>query len=90
MLRQMVHIVTIHSPTAPLFQFRNLIVSRQDTLDGGSGLSQGRYLHKEQHKHRINAHRHPFPNVIRTDILSVRADEDGSCLRPRGHCDRYT
>jgi hypothetical protein len=25
----------------------------------GIGLSQGRYLHIEQYKHRINAHRHP-------------------------------
>jgi hypothetical protein len=28
-------------------------------LGRGISLSQGRYLHTEQHKHRINAHRHP-------------------------------
>jgi hypothetical protein len=33
--------------------------------------------------HRINAH-----SWVRTHIPSVRAGEDGSCLRPRGHCDR--
>jgi hypothetical protein len=27
---------------------------------------------------------------IRTHDLSVRAGEDGSCLRPRRHCDRLT
>jgi hypothetical protein len=28
-------------------------------LGRGISLSQGRYLHTEQHKHRINVHRHP-------------------------------
>jgi hypothetical protein len=28
-------------------------------LGRGFGPSQGRYLHTGQHKHRINAHRHP-------------------------------
>jgi hypothetical protein len=27
-------------------------------------------------------------SVIRTQDSGVRAAEDGSCLRPRGHCDR--
>jgi hypothetical protein len=53
--------------------------------------SQGRYLHTEQHKHRINA----YTNIhtlsgIRTHDPSVRANEDSSCLRPRGHCDRLS
>jgi hypothetical protein len=30
------------------------------------------------------------PIGIRTHDPSVRAGEDGSCLRPRGHCDRQT
>jgi hypothetical protein len=34
--------------------------------------------------HRINAH-----SRIRTHDPSVRASEDSSCLRPRGHCDRH-
>jgi hypothetical protein len=29
------------------------------TLGRGISLSQGRYLHTEQHEHRINTHRHP-------------------------------
>jgi hypothetical protein len=52
-------------------------------------LSQGRNLHMGQHKHRINAHTdiHAL-SEIRTQDPSVRANEDSSCLRPRGHCDR--
>jgi hypothetical protein len=52
--------------------------------------SQGRYLHTGQHKHRINAHTdiHALSG-IRTYDPSVRASEDGSCLTPRGHCDRH-
>jgi hypothetical protein len=51
--------------------------------------SQGRYLHTEQHKHRINTHTdiHAL-SWIRTHDSSVRASEDRSCLRPRGHCNR--
>jgi hypothetical protein len=49
--------------------------------------SQGRYLHTEQHKHRIRAHRYPCLEWIRTYYPSVRAGEDSSCLRPRGLCD---
>jgi hypothetical protein len=51
--------------------------------------SQGRYLHTEQHKHRINTDIHALSG-IRTHDPSVRASEDGSCLRPRGYCDRLT
>jgi hypothetical protein len=46
--------------------------------------SQGRYLHTEQHKHRINADFHALSG-IRTHDPSVRATEDGSCLIPRAH-----
>jgi hypothetical protein len=53
--------------------------------------SQGLYPHTGQHKHRINAHTdiHALSG-IRTHDLSVRASEDSSRLRPRGHRDRYT
>jgi hypothetical protein len=54
----------------------------------GIGPLQGLYLHTEQHKHRINAHRHHYLKWIRTQDLSVREAKDGSCFRPRGHCDR--
>jgi hypothetical protein len=51
--------------------------------------SQGRYLHTGQHKRRINAQTdiHALSG-IRTHDPSVRANEDSSCLRPRGPCDR--
>jgi hypothetical protein len=51
---------------------------------------QGRYLHTGQHKHIINAHTdiHALSG-IRTHELSVRASEESSCLRQRGHCDRH-
>jgi hypothetical protein len=50
--------------------------------------SYGRYLHTEQHKHRINAHTDIHALIwIRTHDPSVRASEDSSYLRPRGHCD---
>jgi hypothetical protein len=50
--------------------------------------SLGLYLHIRQHKHRINAHTdiHALSG-IRTHDHSVRASEDSSCLRPRGHRD---
>jgi hypothetical protein len=49
--------------------------------------SQGRYLHKGQHKHRINAHTNIHAlSGIRTHDPSV----DSSCLRPRGHCERWS
>jgi hypothetical protein len=52
--------------------------------------SQGRCLHTEQHKHRINAHTDIHASSgIRTHDPSVRANEDSSCLRPRGHGDRH-
>jgi hypothetical protein len=54
-------------------------------LGRGISLPQGRYLHTEQHKHRINAQ----TSMPRTDDPTVRAGEGSSCLRPRGHCDRH-
>jgi hypothetical protein len=38
--------------------------------------------------HRIKAHRHPCLEWDSNPRPSVQADEDGSCLRPRGQCDR--
>jgi hypothetical protein len=56
--------------------------------------SHGVYLNTGQHRHRISAYTHTHtPNIhassgIRTHDPSVRANEDSSCLRPRGYCDR--
>jgi hypothetical protein len=65
--------------TVDLGRFFSLLIYTQSVGFLGRGISpsQGRYLHAEQHKHRINGH---SPSVL--------AGQDGSCLRPRGHCDR--
>jgi hypothetical protein len=47
-------------------------------LGRGIGPLQGRYLHTDIHA----------SSGIQTHDPSVREGEDGSCLRPRGHCDR--
>jgi hypothetical protein len=52
--------------------------------------SQGRYLQTGQLKQNKRIYTTNFHALseIRTHNPSVRADEDGSCLRPHGHCDR--
>jgi hypothetical protein len=52
--------------------------------------SQGLYLNTGQHKHRTNAYTgiHALSG-IRTHDPSVRASEDSSFRRPRGHCDQH-
>jgi hypothetical protein len=53
--------------------------------------SHVRCLHTEQHKHRINAHTDMHAlSGISTHDPSVRASEDSSCLRSRGHRDRQS
>jgi hypothetical protein len=77
---------------APLFSFliiRVYTVGSVRLLGRKIRPSQGLCLHTEQHKHRINAHNiniHALSG-IGTHDSSVRASEDSSCLRPRGHCD---
>jgi hypothetical protein len=43
----------------PLFQFLSLFTQSTGLLGRGISQSQGRYLHTDQHKHRIIVHRHP-------------------------------
>jgi hypothetical protein len=61
-------------------------------LGRGISPSQGRYLHTEQHKHRINAHNTDIHALsgIRTNDPSVRESEDSSCFRTLGHYDQRT
>jgi hypothetical protein len=50
----------LYSPCGPWLLFHFLICTVSVGLLGwGISLSQGHYLHAEQCKHRINAHRHP-------------------------------
>jgi hypothetical protein len=60
-------------------------------LGRGISMSQGLYLHTEQHKHRINTHNTDIHALsgIRTHDPNVRASEDSSCFRPRGHCEGH-
>jgi hypothetical protein len=71
----------------PLLLFRNPFVTQTvGLLARGISPSQGRYLHRRQHKHRINAHTDIHASSgIRTHDPSVRVSEDSSYLRPRGH-----
>jgi hypothetical protein len=75
-------------PWSP-FQFLNLYIVGSTPWMGISQ-SQGRCLRTEHHEHRINAHTdiQAFSG-IRTQDPSVRAGEDGSCIRRRGHRDRH-
>jgi hypothetical protein len=73
----------------PLFQFGYLFLHRwQNSLDGRSARRKAA-TYTGQHKDRINAHTdiHVLSG-IRTHDPSVRASEDSSCLRSRGHCAR--
>jgi hypothetical protein len=52
--------------------------------------SQGRYLRTEQHKHTITGATDIHASSgIRTHDPNVRAIDDSSCLRLRGHCNRF-
>jgi hypothetical protein len=64
-------------------QFLNLRQS-VELLRRGFSPSQGRYLTQTQNKRTQTSH---ALNEIRTHDPSVRASEDVSCLRPRGHFD---
>jgi hypothetical protein len=91
------HNISIYCSTAHgnLGRFFSFLIYTESVglLGRGISPSQGRYAHTEQHKHRIN--------TINTDIQalsgfrihdpSVRAGDDGSCLRlrPSGQCDRH-
>jgi hypothetical protein len=67
-----------------------LILYTVGFLGWGISPSQGRNLHTEDHKHRINEHNTDIHALsgIRTQGPSVRGSEDRSCLRPRSHCNR--
>jgi hypothetical protein len=74
----------LYSPCLPwpLFQFRNLYTVGRTPWTGDQSIG-GRFVHTEQHKHRINAHRRPcleWDSDLRSQYSSGR--------RPRGQCDR--
>jgi hypothetical protein len=78
-----------HSGSRPLIQFRNHFSQTVGPLGRVISPSEGRYIRKGQHKHRINtytANIHVLSG-IQTHDPSVRASEDSSCLRPCGCCE---
>jgi hypothetical protein len=82
-----IHQWLYNSLLGPGLFFSSVIISTQTVGLRGRGIcpSQGRYLHIEQHKHRINSHTDiDALSAIRTHYPSVQASEDNSCLRPRG------
>jgi hypothetical protein len=82
--------LSIYDSTAlvDLGRFFNLLIYTQ-SIGWGISSSQGRYLHTGQHKQRKNTQTDIHASSgIRNHDPSVRAGEDNSYLRPRGHCDR--
>jgi hypothetical protein len=69
-----------------LDRFSSFLIHTQTVGPLGWGISpsQGRYLHIEQHKHRMNAHRQPSDNHasrgIRTLDPSVRVGKDAATV----------
>jgi hypothetical protein len=89
------YILSVYGPTALCWALAAFSVSwfyTQSVWLLGRGISpaQGHYLQTRQHKHRINAHTDiHVSSGIRTHDPSVWAEDNSSCLRPRGHCDRH-
>jgi hypothetical protein len=66
--------------TLAAFQFLNLLTKSIALLGLGIILSQGRYLHPEQLKHRINAHRHPCLEWDSNSPSQCLSGRSRSCL----------
>jgi hypothetical protein len=78
----------LYSPCGnwPLFQFLNLYAVGRIPWTGYQPVARLLPTHRTiQTQNHIDIHP---SSGIRTHDPSVRADEDGSCLRPRSHCDR--
>jgi hypothetical protein len=79
----------LYSPLLDLGCLFSFVIYTQSVGLLGQGMSPslGRYLHTEQHKHRINTHTDIHASGgIRTHNPSVLVSEDSSCLRPCDHC----
>jgi peptide methionine sulfoxide reductase MsrA len=72
----------------PLFQLLDPIHTRKDSLDRGSAHRKAStYTQNNTNTERTHTDIHDL-SEIQTHDPSVRASEDSSCLRLRGHCDR--
>jgi hypothetical protein len=80
-LNQLLLLLWFYSPLLDLGCFFSFLIHIQSVglLGRGISPSQGRYLHIDIYA----------SSGTPTHDPNVRADEDSSCLRPRGHCDRH-
>jgi hypothetical protein len=70
-----------------LLQFLGSFTDLVGLLGEGISPAQGLYLHRTT-QHRNTQTNNHAPSRIRTCDPNVRAAEDSTCLRPRGHWDR--
>jgi hypothetical protein len=75
-----------HCGSWPFFQF--LKIYTVGLLGRGISPSQGHYLHTEQHKHRINAHRHPCLGWNSNPRSQCSSGRRRLVPGPRVQCDR--
>jgi hypothetical protein len=72
----------------PLFSFLILYTVGRTPWTGDQSVARPLPTHRETQTESKHTDIH-VSSVIRTHDLRIRAGEVGSCLRPRGHCDRY-
>jgi hypothetical protein len=74
-----------------LVAFFSFLIHTQSVglLGRGMSPSQGRYLYRATQTQNINHTDVHVSSGIWTHDPSLRAGEDGSCLRPRSHCDGH-
>jgi hypothetical protein len=73
----------------PLFQFLDPIYRVSGTpWTGDQPVARPLPTHRTTQTQNNNRDIHAFSGILTYDP-SVRATEDSSCLRPRGHCDRH-
>jgi hypothetical protein len=73
----------------PLFQFLNLYTVGRTPWTGDQPVARPLPTHRTTQTEQTHTDIHALSG-IRTHDYSVRTGEDGSCLRPRGHCDRQS
>jgi hypothetical protein len=78
--------LSLSTALVDLSRFFSFLIYTQlvQLLRRGLSPSQGLYVNTEQHKHRTNAHKHPWVEYDSTHDPSVPKGEDSSCITPRG------
>jgi hypothetical protein len=73
----------------PLLQFCNLFYTdSRIPWTSNEPITRPLPTHRTTQTQNKHTHRHPYLEWIQTHDPSVRANEDGSCLKPCGHCDQ--